>query len=234
MSFEKLLSDLDDLQALQKSAPADENLEGEVGEGSDDSLIADAAAEGEVASEAEGSGEGSGEGEGHAEPDADDVGGPSDGDADNEVMGKSFRFTLDTGEEMEAVDGTELVKSLMARFDTNEESMTKALGVAVDLIKSQGDLIKSQGEAIASLQTEVTRISGEGRGRKTVVSVAEKPTAETMAKSEPAGISGEEFMAKAMDAQKAGRLTALQISVAETALIKGLAVPADIVKRVLV
>lgn len=233
MSFEKLLGELDELQALAKSAPADEKMEGEGVDDSDDSTIAAAAAEGEAAGEAEDAGEGAEGGE-HAEPDADDMGGPSDGDADDEPMGKSFRFTLDTGEVMEALDGTEMVKSLMARFDTNEESMTKALGVAVDLIKSQGDLIKSQGEAIASLQNEVKRISGEGRGRKTVVSVAEKPTPEAMAKSEPAGVSSEEFMGKAMDAHKAGRITALQVSVAETALIKGLAVPADIVKRVLV
>ncbi len=230
MSFEKLLSDLDELQSLQKSATADELKEGEGAADSDDTEIAAAAADGggeaaEAAAE--------GEGDAHAEPDADDMGGPSDGDEDNEPMGKSFRFTLDDGQEVEAVDGTELVKSLMARFDTTEESMTKALGATVDLIKSQGDLIKSQGEAIASLQSEVKRLTSEGRGRKTVVSVAEKPAAGTMAKSEPAGISGDEFMAKALSAQKAGRITALEVSKAEGYLLKGLAVPADIVNRVL-
>lgn len=232
MSFEKLLAELDELQVLAKSAPADEKIEGEGGD-SDDATIAAAAADGEAAGDAEDAGEGEA-GESHAEPDGDEIGGEGDGDGDEMPMGKSFRFVTDDGEEMEAVDGTELVKSLMARFNTNEESMTKALGVAVDLIKSQRDLIKSQGEAIASLQTKVERLAGEGRGRKTVVSVTEKPTPEMMTKSEPAGVSGEEFMAKAMDAQKAGRITALQVSVAETALIKGLAVPADIVKRVLV
>lgn len=223
MSFEKLLSDLDELQKLQKSAPADDQLDAE-GEGaadvSDDADIAAAAAEGADAGD-------------HAEPDADDFGGKPDGDADDELMGKSFRFTLEDGQEVEAVDGTELVKSLMARFDAfgstvaqKEEAMTKALGAAVDLIKSQG-------EAIASLQTEVKRLASEGRGRKAVVSVAEKPAAGTMMKSEPAGISGEEFMAKALSAQKVGRITALEVSKAEGYLLKGLAVPADIVNRVL-
>jgi hypothetical protein len=223
MSFEKLLSDLDELQKLQKSAPADDQLDAE-GEGaadvSDDADIAAAAAEGADAGD-------------HAEPDADDFGGEPDGDADDELMGKSFRFTLEDGQEVEAVDGTELVKSLMARFDAfgstvaqKEEAMTKALGAAVDLIKSQG-------EAIASLQTEVKRLASEGRGRKAVVSVAEKPAAGTMMKSEPAGISGEEFMAKALSAQKVGRITALEVSKAEGYLLKGLAVPADIVNRVL-
>lgn len=223
MSFEKLLSDLDELQKLQKSAPADDQLDAE-GEGaadvSDDADIAAAAAEGAEAGD-------------HAEPDADDFGGEPDGDADDEPLGKSFRFTLEDGQEVEAVDGTELVKSLMARFDAfgstvaqKEEAMTKALGAAVDLIKSQG-------EAIATLQTEVKRLASEGRGRKAVVSVAEKPAAGTMMKSEPAGISGEEFMAKALSAQKVGRITALEVSKAEGYLLKGLAVPADIVNRVL-
>lgn len=223
MSFEKLLSDLDELQKLQKSAPADDQLDAEdegAADVSDDADVAAAAADGADAGE-------------HTEPDADDFGGEPDGDADDEPLGKSFRFTLEDGQEVEAVDGTELVKSLMARFDAfgstvaqKEEAMTKALGAAVDLIKSQG-------EAIATLQTEVKRLASEGRGRKAVVSVAEKPAAGTMMKSEPAGISGEEFMAKALSAQKVGRITALEVSKAEGYLLKGLAVPADIVNRVL-
>lgn len=223
MSFEKLLSDLDELQKLQKSAPADDQLDAEaegVSDAADDADIAAAAADGAEAGE-------------HTEPDADDFGGEPDGDVDDEPLGKSFRFTLEDGQEVEAVDGTELVKSLMARFDAfgstvaqKEEAMTKALGAAVDLIKSQG-------EAIATLQTEVKRLASEGRGRKAVVSVAEKPAAGTMMKSEPAGISGEEFMAKALSAQKVGRITALEVSKAEGYLLKGLAVPADIVNRVL-
>lgn len=238
MSFEKLLGELDELQKLAKSAPADDDTNGEgTDDGDDAGIAAAAAADGEAAG-GEGAGGDAGmddddEAAAHAEPDGDEGAGEGDGDGD-EQMGKSFRFTLDDGQEVEAVDGTELVKSLIARFDsfgaesaTKEEAMTKALGVAVDLIKSQG-------EAISSLQTEVKRLASEGRGRKTVVSVAEKPAAGTMAKSEPAGISGDEFMAKCLAAQAAGRITGLDVAKAEGFLLKGLAVPADIVKRVLV
>lgn len=217
MSFEKLLGELEELQQLRKSAPAEEDNAGAVD--GDDAGIADAAAEGE-GSEEEDMGA-----DGHAEPDADDAGGAPDGDADDDVMGKSFRFTLENGEEVEAVDGTEMIKSLLQRFDTTEESMTKALGVAVDLIKSQG-------EAIEALQADVKRLSGEGRGRKTVVNVAERvPAAAPLQKSEPEGMKADEFMAKALTAQKEGRLTALDVAKAEGYLLKGLAVPADIIKR---
>lgn len=224
MSFDKLVSDLDELQKLQKSEAADdESLDGSAGGDDDDDEIVAAAADGAGA-------------DAQAEPDGDEGDGAIDDDGaeDDASFGKSFRFTLDSGDEVEAVDGTELVKSLMTRVEALEGSgvsagaeMTKALGVAVDLIKSQG-------EAISSLRNEVKRLASEGRGRKTVVSVAERPAPESMAKSEPAGVSGEVFMAKALEAQKAGRITALQVSVAEGALTKGLAVPADIVKSVLV
>lgn len=213
MSFDKLLGDLEELQKLQKSAPADEGGPA-AGSDEDDEKISAAAEEGATE-------------EGAAdEADTDDDSESSEGE-EEAPLGKSFRFQLDSGEEVEAVDGTELVKSLMARFDSQESTVAKALGAAVDLIKSQG-------AALASLQNEVKRLGSEGRGRKTVVSVAEKPAPATMEKSEPAGLSGDEFMAKALVAQAAGRITGLQVSIAEGSLLKGLAVPADIVKRVLV
>jgi hypothetical protein len=46
-------------------------------------------------------------------------------------------------------------------------------------------------------------------------------------------MSGEEFMAKALEAQTAGRINALQVSIAETHLNERKAPPADIVRAVL-
>jgi len=154
--------------------------------------------------------------------------GEGDGD-DEETMGKSFALKLEDGTELEAIDGTELVKSLMARVESNEGTVMKALGTAVDLLGKQGNMIKS-------LQDEVKKLAGEGRGRKTVVSVSEKPVAgATMAKSQGAadGLSANEFMAKALAAQASGRLTGLDVARAESALNKGLPVPQDVVNRVI-
>lgn len=209
MSFEKLLEELD---TMAKSLSADE--------GQDDERI-QAAADGDA--DADGDGENDVTGE-HTEPDGDENGGAGDGDGD-EQMGKSFAFTLEDGTVIEAQDGTELVKSLMVRVDNTEAVMSKALGQAIDLIGKQGDMLKS-------LQAEVKRLAGEGRGRKAVVSVAEKAPVGTMAKSEQTGMSGQEFMAKALAAQSAGRLTGLDIARAESALNRGIPVPQDIVARV--
>ena len=206
MSFEKLLGELEELQSMHKSEPANEDKNGD----EDDKKIAEAAE--------------SNDEENYDEP-ADEK--SEDKNEDDDSMGKSFSFQLDSGETVDAIDGTELIKSLMSKIDDQEVSVKKIIGTTLDLIKSQG-------EQISALKTEITKLGSEGRGRKTVVSIAEKPTTGTMEKSEPAGLSGEEFMTKALAAQVAGRLTALDVSIAEASLLKGLPVRADIVNKVLV
>lgn len=221
MSFNKLLAELD---ALAINSEADSDLgksmaadEGEAGDESgadgvddeDDAGIAAAAEEGEEAGAAE-------------EAEGEDAG--EDGAED---FGKSFRFTTDDGNEHEGVDATEMLKSLVGRMDSSEAMLGKALGQMIDLVKSQGS-------AITALNKEVSRLGSSGRGRKTVVSISEKPGPETMAKSDPAdeGIGAGEFMAKCMVAQGAGKLTGREVARAESYINRGLDVPADIKAKV--
>ena len=214
--YEKLL---EELETMAKAMPGDD--------AADDDKIAAAAANANP--DADGDGENDVTGDDlNPEGLGDEGEGEGDGD-DEETMGKSFALKLEDGTELEAIDGTELVKSLMARVESNEGTVMKALGTAVDLLGKQGDMIKS-------LQDEVKKLAGEGRGRKTVVSVSEKPVAgATMAKSQGAadGLSANEFMAKALAAQASGRLTGLDVARAESALNKGLPVPQDVVNRVI-
>ena len=214
--YEKLL---EELETMAKAMPGDD--------AADDDKIAAAAANANPDADGDGDNDVTGE---HIEPDGDEGAGAEGGDGDgDETMGKSFALKLEDGTELEAIDGTELVKSLMARVESNEGTVMKALGTAVELIGKQGDMIKS-------LQDEVKKLSGEGRGRKAVVSVSEKPVAgATMAKSQGAaeGLSANEFMAKALAAQASGRLTGLDVARAESALNKGLPVPQDVVNRVI-
>ena len=208
--FDKLMQELGTLQADQetmtKALPADD--------GKDEEKIQAAAAESGL------------DGDG----DADDMGGEPDGDEDDEgkpAMAKSFKFTLEDGTEVEAQDGSELVKSLQSRIEQNEGQMMKALETAVGLIKGQGDLIKS-------MQDQMKKLGGEGRGRKAVVSVVEKPSPgeNVLAKSEPAGMSHDQFFAKAMVAQREGRISGTEIAMAEACLNRGEAIPQNIVQRV--
>ena len=208
--FEKLMGELSQLgtdqELMTKALPADD--------GKDEEKIQAAAAESGL------------DGDG----DADDMGGEPDGDEDDEgkpAMAKSFKFTLEDGTEVEAQDGSELVKSLQSRIEQNEGQMMKALETAVGLIKGQGDLIKS-------MQDQMKKLGGEGRGRKAVVSVVEKPSPgeNVLAKSEPAGMSHDQFFAKAMVAQREGRISGTEIAMAEACLNRGEAIPQNIVQRV--
>lgn len=212
MSFDKLLADLakaeSDQETLSKALPTAE-------EGMDDEKVKDAAAEG--AEKAAGDG------------DADDKGGKPDGDADDKKpMAKSFEVVLPDGTKVQAEDGTELVKSLTARLEKSEGVMVKAMEGALGLIKSQGEMIKS-------LSDQVQKLSNEGRGRKAVVTMSEKKDSATMAKSESQadGLTGEQFLMKALTAQKAGRITAADVAIAEGHLNRGIQPPAELVQRVL-
>jgi len=210
--FEKLMGELQTLTTeqteLAKALPADN--------GEDEKKIQAAAEEG-------GAGEG-GDGKGEK---------PADGaDGDGDPMAKSFELTLDDGTKVQAFDGSEMLKSLSERVEGLDSNLAKALGQTVELIKGQGELIKSLTERVAKL-------SGEGRGRKAVLSVVEKPAAtantDTMAKSIGAadGVTPEVFFAKALNAQKEGRISGIDIAMAETCLNKGQAIPPSIVARVM-
>jgi len=208
--FDKLMGELQALTTeqaeLAKALPADN--------GEDEEKIQAAAAEG-----------GAGDGDG-------DKGGMPDGDADDKgQMAKSFMVTLEDGTQVEAQDGTELVKSLVERINAKEGVMAKALEQTLNLVKGQADMIKSLSEKVAKL-------SNEGRGRKAVVSVVEKPAPDantgTMVKSHQGGsVSHDEFFAKALTAQKAGRISGAEISLAETLLNRGQKIPDDLVTRVM-
>lgn len=194
---------------------------------------------------AEGDGDGDDQGDGKiaaaaaGDNDGDEAGTAGDEGEDGKAMTKSLKVTLADGTEVEAEDGTALVKSLIDRLDESEAKttetngvMAKAMGVAVDLIKSQGKQIAAMGKLVKSLQTNLAEISNEGRGRKTTVSVHETP-AGTMAKSQPDGMDEKEFMAKAMTAMQAGKISGYDISTAEACLNRGQAIPEHIVARVI-
>lgn len=177
-----------------------------------------------------------------SEPDGDekiaDAAADGAGDADPKLgedgkpMTKSLRVTLADGTEVDAEDGTELVKSLIGRLDETEDVMAKALGAAVDLIKKQGEQIAATNSLVKSLRADVTKLSTQPAGRKTVLTVHEKPAGAELAKSQPQGDTPEEFMTKALAAQKDGRLTGLDVSVAEASLNRGAEVPSHIVNAV--
>jgi hypothetical protein len=148
--------------------------------------------------------------EGGGEGDEDDEEGK-----DGEVMGKSMMVTID-GKQVEAQDGTELVKSLIGRIDDTEDVIAKALTSVVNLVKAQDVRAKAQDDLIKSLQGDLKRISGEGKGRKTLLSITESSS--VLAKAEDKGMTGAEFMAKANVAFEARRITGSEFNFIDVAL----------------
>lgn len=219
--FDQLMSELQQLgteqEQMAKALPADD--------GKDEDKIQAAAAEGGLDGGAGGGEAAAGAGgEGGEGADADDK-----GKGEGASMAKSFQLTLKDGTVIEAQDGTEMVKALGDRLSSTETMMAKALGDTLALVKGQADMIKS-------LSDQVKKLSGEGRGRKAVLSVIEKPApaAATMAKSQQNdGVTPEIFFAKALDAQKAGRISGTEIAMAESCLNRGVAIPENIVQRVM-
>lgn len=177
--------------------------------GADEAKIQAAAAEGGAANEKKpGEGEG-GEGEG------------------GETVAKSFSLTLEDGTTVEAFDGEAMVKALTARIDANETATIAALNQAVGLIKGQATMLKSMGEKLQAL-------SNGGAGRKAVLSIIDKPLVKSVQQQEqPAGMTTDQFFAKAHAAQKEGRITGGDIALAETLLNRGEQIPAHIVQRVI-
>lgn len=130
------------------------------------------------------------------------------------MFGKSMTVTLEDGTEVEAEDGTELVKSLTEslgalteRIDGSDTVLAKALGELVTLAKAQNT-------AIASMQTQIKAMAGEGRGRKAVVSMADNKPAGAAKAGE--GIDPVALMAKAQGMAESGKLAWSDVALVES------------------
>ena len=227
MSFKKLL---DELETLSKAFPADGKEGDGAGTGDEDDEKIKAAADGDADDD------GTKDGEDADTTGADTTGEDADDDdedaGDEAELGKAHAVTLESGEVVHAVDGTELVKTLIARTNANEKTLEKALTTSLSTIKGMSNLVKAQGAQIAALQADIARIGGTGKGRKSTVSVMEKGGAGDGKKADE-GIAPAEFMAKALTVMRNGALSPGDVSLAEACLNRGQAVPERIINTVM-
>lgn len=203
--FDELLAELqaasEEQTTLVKALPAED--------GKDDKTIQAAAAEGDTDADDKNP-------EDHDEPDGDEA-----------PMAKSVTAMVD-GQEVEAIDATDMIKSLVERADKTDDVLAKALASTVSTIKAQGEMIKS-------LTAEVKKLAGQGTGRKAVLTVVEKPAVaeQTMAKSQQDGFTPQEFMAKANAAFAAGKLSGIELTTADVSIRSGTPIPAGIIAKAL-
>lgn len=150
-------------------------------------------------------------------------------------MTKSVTAIDSEGNEMEAIDATELVKSMHDQLARHDDLLAKSLTPLMQAVVKQGEVIKS-------LQASLNKIGSEGRGRKSTLTVLETPAGGEIAKSMAAGgktagglPSREEFMAKAEAAWDGGKgkLSGLEFAACDTAFRTGKQLDPSIIKKVL-
>lgn len=211
MSYELLLNDL---ETLQKSYAAEE----------DDQKIQAAAAEAQEGDEDDEELDADGKPVQKSKPVA------KEGEEKGNPFAKSFTGVTEDGDEFEAVDGTELIKSLndkvealQSGFDAEKADLSKSLTFLAGIVKSQSNLIKA-------LQENYTELANQGRGRKSLTA----PSFE-MAKSLNDGraLDSQGFMLKANAAFDAGRITGKDLTVCDVAIRMGQAIDQSIVSKVL-
>lgn len=173
------------------------------------------------------------------------------GEHKSEPMAKSFSLETKDGKQIEVIDASDLIKSLGDRLDGSVEQILATLQGAADVIKGQGTMLKSMSDKLAatetalaeqatlvkSLQTNVTELGNAPAGRRAVLTVAERQSGtatDIMAKSGlPEGISPDAFFTKAFAKQAEGKITGIDISLAESCLNRGGPIPESIVNRVM-
>jgi hypothetical protein len=132
------------------------------------------------------------------------------------------------------VDGGELVKALLGQMAADRTANLQVARGLAGIVATQSSMMKSMSDQLAVL-------SNAPGGRRSTVNIADLPGG-TAAPTNPAliskalpgesSISGEEFMNKALDAQKAGRITGVQVSEAELYINRGETPPVHIVRAV--
>lgn len=158
----------------------------------------------------------------------------ADGDADDKktaMMAKSFVLKDAEGNDIEAFDGTELLKSLQAGFEAQKSDTANAFTGVLNLVKAQSAALASTQALVKSLQAQVAQLGGQSAGRKTVLSVHEQIN--TMAKSMGAagevnnassgdqGMTAQDFFAKANALFDKGDLSGRELATIDVALRNG-------------
>lgn len=233
--FSDLISDLDTVLAAEEETLA-KALKPDADDAADDEAIK-AAADGDADNDGEADGEDAlDDYDDHAEPDADDEGGPSDGDADNEdedekPLKKSFTVSLPDGSEAEALDGDQLIKSFTDQVAGLRAETNAALAQVATALGRSTKLIKSLREQNTALAAQVTALGTSSRGRKSALTVHERPMVGDQSLAKAEGISPRDLMAKALSAQQAGRLTGSQVAEIDAYAARGLAIPESLLAK---
>jgi hypothetical protein len=154
---------ISELESFQKASGADDDKTAGSGDGKgDDKKIVAAAADGDKTSAKENptEGEGSGDDKGKGEP-----------------FGKALQVTLADGSQVEAWDGSEMLKAMQTESGEMREQMDdmrKAFEIAVGVIRDLRTEASAQDTLLKSLQLKIASVGASPTGRKSMIAIAEK------------------------------------------------------------
>lgn len=131
---------------------------------------------------------------------------------------KKSMVTLADGSKVPAIDGMALIKSLSGRIDGQEHAFDSQQDSLVKAIGGLSSLIKAQNTAIVALQEDVVRLRADGKGRQSV----------TMAKAQSPG----DFMAKAINLAQTGQITPSDVAMLELVGFNQAAVPQHLANKI--
>lgn len=167
-----------------------------------------------------------------AEPDGDEDADDDDDEYadDDEPMGKSLNVTLENGAQVRAIDGTEMVKSLIAKQEeaaTNVESLAEK---TVSLLKSMAGTLERQNDKIATLEKSLHDLGSKGRGRRSKVVIHDRQGADVTeaAAADPA----QDVMAKALSAFDDKKITGVELNTIDYSLRHHQTPPADLLAKI--
>lgn len=180
--------------------------------------------------------------------DDDDIKAAADGDADDdgefdgddatddhddhdgdEMLGKSFTVTLADGSQVEAYDGQAAFQNLQDQVSALRDETGQALAQIAQALGQSTNLIKSLRTDNQSLKSQLTAIGQQGRGRKSALLVHEAVTGEA---AKPAAAGPHDIMAKALDAQRAGRISGTDVARIDAYLGRGAMPPESLLAQI--
>lgn len=227
--FSALLTDIDGVLADEETTLA-KAMAPDADDAADDAKIK-AAADGDADDDGDADGDDATDDYDHDEPDGDEDGGMGDGDGDEPPLTKAFDVTLPDGTEAQAIDGDALIKSFTGQMRALRAEHRQALTQLATAVSRSTKLIKSLREQNQRLVSQVSALGQAGRGRKSALNVHEKTLVGTDPLAKAEGISPATLMAKALSAQKAGRLTGTQVAELDAYVARGIPVPETLLAR---
>lgn len=143
------------------------------------------------------------------------------GDDGEEGLAKSYEVILPNGDKAQGFDGMALIKSMQASLGAiqterteDHETLSKALTGIMEVIDEQGKLIKS-------LNAQLAKVSSEGAGRRSVT-VAPVPLVKSH--QNISELAPGEVLAKCEAAFNAGKISGLDLSMAEASVNRNMPV----------